>query len=809
MSKKSAKYNTDSNLNDFKHQPQNIISDTAQSLDSAWALQFVQWAFINKPNNGWANKLRKYRDIDNGIGDENEMREYFEPNPDVPMKEKADLMRTDWRINPLIHSLNMIIQKNIESMGIELTVSSGSDKLSVSKKEKQKLKIKTRRALVEVVNYIKKMTNEAPYEDDATIEIDEEGNDTATESLSLIDSIKNEATDDFDFNALNEADMLKDGVEISHEELISYYLNDSNFLTNVSPLMISDFMKGNVLMYRFYTSAVNGLPMVQYLDPSAIYTSNFYKRDGSDMDYWFYTQTVTWSTYMQMVGSKLTPEHNKLIYEANRALNNRYANDTEFPVWTEFPNYPSVFGSWNSYYSALMNTYIQLGYFEAKKHVYDEKTGKYCDTIKKFYFLPLAIGNDIEMNEDFILDLGDLQDMYRYGTNLQNADFSLVIYRDLQRQSFYDAQQGDFLRLNILYNQYLNTLSNFIPEGVAFAEETIRELAEEIKAEEEELMRQTGQDITALSLQGITERIIRNYVLSGRGVFKLRSGDNDEQRLDRPTFIMENKIMLNLEQITNQMFTIYNSMLMALGVPPSRLGQDPKPRQTQKGTELANQTSDYSTASIEQAYTFALKQFGQRMLYYDQQVITEFNDKGEPKTERAKEMQALIGTKGTVWLEVYKDMPYQRCVLKVENAPSAQDRTLLMAVTAQYEQLGKVPTGTLLMAQEIKNYKLAKCYVIFQIRKQERLNNENAQRAMQVQAEMAQQQQAQALQIQSAQKQEDAGLEARIIQLENQLRTQGQLEVKDKTNQNRLQENQQKADLNTQQEVAKKQLETY
>lgn len=789
--------------------PQNIISDSSMPLDKEWALQFVQWAFINRPSNIWAEKLQKYRGVDLGVSDEAEMKEYFEPNPNIPFNEKADLMRTDFRNCPLIHSLNMIVQKNIEGMGIELSVNSGSDKLSISKKEKEKLKIKTRRQLVEVVNYLKKMTNQVPYEEDATIEIDEDGNDTSVESLSLIDSIKNEATDDFDFNALNEADMLKDGVEIAHEELISYYLNETNLLTNVSPLVISDFMKCNALTYRFYTSAVNGLPMVQYIDPSAIYTSNFYKRDGSDMDYWFYTQTVTWATYMQMVGGKLTPEHNKIIYETNRSLNYSYANANEFPVWYDYPFFPPAFSSWNSYYAAIMNTYIQLGYFEAKKHVYDEKTGKYYDTIKKFYFLPLSIGNMDQMNTDMILDLGDLQDMYRYGTNLQNAEFSLIVYRDMQRQSFYDAQQGDFLRLNILYNQYLNTLSNFIPEGVAFAEETIRELAEEIKAEEEELMRETGHDSTSLSLQGITEKIIRNYVLSGRGVFKLRSGDNDEMRLDKPTFIMENKIMENLEQITSQMFSVYNSLLMALGIPASRLGQDPKPRQTLKGTELANQTSDYSTVSIEEAYTFCLKQFGQRMLYYNQQVITEFNKKGQPTTERANEMKALIGTKGTVWLEVYKDMPYQRCILQVQNSPSTQDRLLLMSVTAQYEQTKLVPAGTLLIAQEIKNYKLAKCYVIFQIRKQERINAENAARAIQVQSQMSQQQQAQAFTMESARNEQNAALEARIIALENELKTKGQIDVKQQTNANRLQENQQKSNLDTERRQAEKQMETY
>ena len=334
-------------------------------------------------------------------------------------------------------------------------------------------------------------------------------------------------------------------------------------------------------------------------------------------------------------------------------------------------------------------------------------------------------------------------------------------------------------------------------------------MSEEIKTEEEDLMREQGQEITSLSLQGITEKIIRNYVITGRGVFKLRSGDNDEQRLDKPTFVMENKILFDLEGLMKEMFNVYNSMLMSLGVPASRLGQDPKPRQTQKGTELANQTSDYSTASIEEAYTFALKQFGQRMLYYDQQVITEFNSKGEPTTDRAEEMQALIGTKGSVWLEVYKDMPVQRCILKVQNAPSSQDRIQLMALCVQYESTGVVPKGTTLQAQDIPNFKLAKAFVIMAIRKQERINIENAKRAMEIQGQQAQQAQAQAVAIASQQKQEDAVLEARIIALENQLKEQGMSKNIEERGNNKMNENQQKAELNIQQEQAKKQMETF
>lgn len=785
--------------NDPSVNPQDIIANSLMDLDEEWAAQFVMWAYGTTPANIIAaNSLAYYRGIDLGVFDTDQLKRFFEPSDKISNAERANLVRTDWRPCPLIHSLNMVVQKNIESIPLELVVR-GSDKLSLDKKAKQKLKIKNRRYFLDIVNFMSKSLGDEQIDDSLTIDQVVAGNQGNTdESLSLMDSIKNEATDDWDFNALNEIGALKDEVEIAHEQMTSYYFRQSRFQENIAPKLVSDFMKINFLSYRFYTSAVNGLPMVQYIDPAFLMTSNFYHRNGDDMDWWYYTETVTWETYMHMVGGKQSPEKNKLIYEYNR--------DTWYNNNPNYPAFPINYTGYNSFSTALLNTYIRIGYFEARKHVYDESTDTYYDVIRKFYYLPFGIGS--QLTSEYILDLGNLQDAYRHGFNLQNVDFSLIVYRDFQRQSFYDAQQGDFLRLNVLYNQYLNTLSNFIPEGVAFAEETIRELAENIQAEEEELMKQQGQDIST-SLQKITQDVVRNYVLSGRGVFKLRAGDNDEQRLDRPTFIMENKILFDLEGLVKQIFSVYNGLLMSLGISQSRLGQDPKQHQTLTGIEMANTASYFSTQSIEESFIYSVKNFGARMIYYDQQVITEFDKNGEPTTDRAKQMKAILGEKGVIPLEVFNEMPEQNCLFYVVNAPTQQDRLQLMSITANYEAQGLVPAGTLLIAQEIQNYKLAKIYVIFAMKRQQRIQAENAERAMAMQQQQQQQSFMISQQVQQQNRNQDAEIQARLTALESQLKTQGQLAVKDKTNQNRLQENQQKADLKLQTEQARKQMESY
>lgn len=774
--------------NDPSISPQDIIANTYMPLNEKWAVEFLKYAYGTTPVNFfYANKLNEYRDIDKGKINVGELKRFFDPEKNIREDERAALMRTNWMPCPLIHSLNQIIQKNIENIPVELKVNS-SDKISINKKHQQKLKLKSRRYLIEVINYIKSLTGDPPIDYDTDIDEFVNSNGDATETnLSLLESMKNEVSDDVEFNMLNEAGFIKDGVEISHEQMIDYYFNKVKFKTNLSYKIISDLMKVSAYCYRYYTNAINGKPEVQYVDIGALKTSYFDHRDAHDMDYAYFTFTCTWAEYMMIVGGKLTPEHNQKIYNANRQFLYNNMNYVEFG---------------NPYNPSIMDYQITLGYFEAKKHEYDPITKKYADVIKKFYYLPLSI--DL-MREDFILDLGNLQDMHRYGDKKAECNFSFIIYKDKDVQSFYDVQKPDYLRMNLIYNQILNTFANFIPEGTAFVEETIRELAEEIQQEQESKIREMGGDISNITLSNVMSEVIKNYVQSGRGIFKMRKGDRNEERLDRPTFVMENKILQNCNQLIGLLFSVYQQMLMSLGINQNRLAQDPRPHQTLTGIEMATNASYFSTQNLEDGYVFALKSFGERMLYYDQLVITEVDKNGMPKTERAEEMKAIIGSKGYIWLEVYRDMPEQNSILSIENLPSDKDRMRLLAQTAMYEQIGKVPTGTSIIIEEIKNIKLAKMFVVMMIKRQERIAIDNQQKLIEAQAQGTQMQQQQQVQ----EKQIDADIEARLMALETQLKTAGQKEIKEKINENRLSEQANAAELELQKKAREKEMEKY
>jgi hypothetical protein len=374
--------------------------------------------------------------------------------------------------------------------------------------------------------------------------------------------------------------------------------------------------------------------------------------------------------------------------------------------------------------------------------------------------------------------------------------------------SWYEVQEPSLHRLNYLWNQYLNTATAIVPRGVIFSEETLREIVDEMVKAVEEDMAENGQEITGSygRWQKMMNETIKKYVQSGRGIFKRRSGDANEKQLDPPTFSIQHQIYDDLQRLIQEMMSLYNMMIMSLGTNPVMLGQAPKQHQTLKGIELASQSTGTMLEQMSEMAEAAVTEFGRRMIYYNQSTAMEFGKDLKPKTPRAEQMAAIIGTQGVGWQEIGRDMPVQQCTFLIENRPTDEQRILLFDYTMQLEQKGLVPVGTALMVQEIKNYKLAKLYVMANVAKQQRVAVENQMQLMERQAQQAQMmnqqamaQQAQMMKMQNDLKNENDALKA-------QLKEQGMSKNIQERGENRIEENAQKAAIDLQKKEAESQM---
>jgi hypothetical protein len=780
--------------------PQFGLQDLDMVIDKSWAVSFLERAYLLRGAPTDASKLSQYRDLDLGISNEAEMKARFDPKSSKnPEGGKAEFVNTDWSSCPLIQSVNRITKSYIINKMADISVR-GIDKISIDKKMAKRQQDILRQYVIDTINFIGSKLGDAPLPSNYNI------NSIADESLptevntSLIEQVRMElANNDMSFALLSEVGALKDGVELTHEIMTNYYLDSLKFRLRILDDVVSDIMKANIVSYRFYTSAMDGTPQVIYIDPLKLNVGPFVEKDSRDKDYWFYEDTITWGEWMKMVGGKLDESLLKEVYEANR--NAFFPNNSSYPVWNN-QSYTL------SFQNAILNTAIRIGYFECKKHVYDEKTGKYYDQIIKFYYLPITGGTGLSYNEKFIFELGPLQDMYRFGGMLQYSDFSLVLYRDNSMSSWYEVQEPSLHRLNYLWNQYLNTATAIVPRGVIFSEETLREIVDEMVKAVEEDMAENGQEITGSygRWQKMMNETIKKYVQSGRGIFKRRSGDANEKQLDPPTFSIQHQIYDDLQRLIQEMMSLYNMMIMSLGTNPVMLGQAPKQHQTLKGIELASQSTGTMLEQMSEMAEAAVTEFGRRMIYYNQSTAMEFGKDLKPKTPRAEQMAAIIGTQGVGWQEIGRDMPVQQCTFLIENRPTDEQRILLFDYTMQLEQKGLVPVGTALMVQEIKNYKLAKLYVMANVAKQQRVAVENQMQLMERQTQQAQMmnqqamaQQAQMMKMQNDLKNENDALKA-------QLKEQGMSKNIQERGENRIEENAQKAAIDLQKKQAESQM---
>jgi hypothetical protein len=780
--------------------PQFGLQDLDMVIDKSWAVSFLERAYLLRGAPTDASKLSQYRDLDLGISNEAEMKARFDPKSSKnPEGGKAEFVNTDWSSCPLIQSVNRITKSYIINKMADISVR-GIDKISIDKKMAKRQQDILRQYVIDTINFIGSKLGDAPLPSNYNI------NSIADESLptevntSLIEQVRMElANNDMSFALLSEVGALKDGVELTHEIMTNYYLDSLKFRLRILDDVVSDIMKANIVSYRFYTSAMDGTPQVIYIDPLKLNVGPFVEKDSRDKDYWFYEDTITWGEWMKMVGGKLDESLLKEVYEANR--NAFFPNNSSYPVWNN-QSYTL------SFQNAILNTAIRIGYFECKKHVYDEKTGKYYDQIIKFYYLPITGGTGLSYNEKFIFELGPLQDMYRFGGMLQYSDFSLVLYRDNSMSSWYEVQEPSLHRLNYLWNQYLNTATAIVPRGVIFSEETLREIVDEMVKAVEEDMAENGQEITGSygRWQKMMNETIKKYVQSGRGIFKRRSGDANEKQLDPPTFSIQHQIYDDLQRLIQEMMSLYNMMIMSLGTNPVMLGQAPKQHQTLKGIELASQSTGTMLEQMSEMAEAAITEFGRRMIYYNQSTAMEFGKDLKPKTPRAEQMAAIIGTQGVGWQEIGRDMPVQQCTFLIENRPTDEQRILLFDYTMQLEQKGLVPVGTALMVQEIKNYKLAKLYVMANVAKQQRVAVENQMQLMERQTQQAQMmnqqamaQQAQMMKMQNDLKNENDALKA-------QLKEQGMSKNIQERGENRIEENAQKAAIDLQKKQAESQM---
>jgi hypothetical protein len=237
------------------------------------------------------------------------------------------------------------------------------------------------------------------------------------------------------------------------------------------------------------------------------------------------------------------------------------------------------------------------------------------------------------------------------------------------------------------------------------------------------------------------------------------------------------------------MMNLYALMTRALGISDTSEGADPKPRTSAAGIQLAAAAGSNSTYFLEKYYVNILTQCGDRIMHY----LTDIVD--EKDTARLKEFQDVVGqANGMAW-ESIKDIPKHKLGLYVEQVMDDAMRQRIDAVANQMAGAGLLDPDIALFIASMDNVKQAMAILRLKSKQKSRELQAQAQQAQQAQAALSQQNnefemaKIQAMwqlqqQMRLALKQADG----QLIQMENQIKQQGQLDVKDRIGENRIQE---------------------
>jgi hypothetical protein len=406
---------------------------------------------------------------------------------------------------------------------------------------------------------------------------------------------------------------------------------------------------------------------------------------------------------------------------------------------------------------------------------------------------------DWAWQSQYIFNLKKDYDMYRYGVDMRYAKSQLVIWRD-ERPSFEDVKQEFMPLIHTSWHNFQNYLINKV-DGVLLAEEFV---ASVLSATDEANKQDRGTSQGRGN--GTDPRVETMKMLRQGGMSFARMTDKNGKPLplNPKEFVIpiKNGFAELAEQELKRIMELYQMMMVSLAQNDVSEGQQAKPRTPVEGVQASMQASSNGTWFIEKPARECQVMFGERCIQWMLMVIKEHKTYGAKR--RWEELSNVLGYAHALMLEGIEDLQPEDIGLTVtlEDVHAYQNYVIELAnKMADNGEVGREVVG-LVMNQVKENWKYS--YVLLMIGKQKRDKEKAEQEDLQHKRalELQQGQLKVALAVAAGKGgakdkniQTQGDVDARLTQLENQLKAQSQAQQKDEISANRQKENTQKAVL--------------
>lgn len=795
--------------------------------NEAWCAQVIY--FAKKYGRRFLDPKRavKYRRTDLLELDEREYKQMFDPVTPEGGGGDAKYVTSDMKANPIYIHLTNTMRAEVQRTGKQIEANF-TDKYSKTRKMRDSYKALYSRKVREIINdYCKELgipgisESQDPYkwiknfsrQQEPGQEGKEMGNDVVGKFADLI---KNRIESNEDLLLYNEM-VYKGDYEQAIEKGIMYYM----FQLNRWDERWADEIFDNVRHFNkgcleWYTDRITGRPAIEGLIPEILWTSPFRKKDGSDIQYYFREFEVTFADFIKTVGFGLKPEKLKQVFEWNKMQGSRHGIDWR-DEWFSGPS------------NVRDNAYIKLGRcgilsqdYEVFMDAIDSQYPKYERqglswkpdsenqyNIKKedknynvwrtFYYIPptqAELANaDYDWQANFIFDIRKNQDQFRYGEDGRYSQCPLVVYDNSRQASTTDIIEAYMPKINFAWQSYQNCLVNDV-DATILSDEFMAGLLSAVDEENannpgEGDMPTGGNERMAAQEQW---KMVRQ---SGKGFIKMI--DKQGKQLIDPSklvLIYKNGYLERADKFAGQIINLYSQMNIALGNDPNAS----KPRVNKEGILEGLKGSDNSKWFVQKGYEFIIKACAERFVRYLLMVGTEAKELGY--TKRYDEFKSILGMTDGLLIEGMEDVPPEEVGLNLSYVDNSAKKDFVIQLCNQYVAQGKIDDDIFYLILGMDNWKAALCLVKMSLTKKKK--------------EMAAQQE---LMHQQKMEEKDADLkianaltaakgaakdkniqtqgetDARLTQLEDQLKARTMHDQKEQISDNRMKQDEQKARL--------------
>lgn len=721
-----------------------------------------------------------------------------------PEKSEAKYFSADWKACPIDQHLDEIIETTIKQIPVNLGVKA-VDEYSISKKQADNRKILNRSLMLNLLNsfntqlgfpLLKKTDDPFAYIQQMQMQVAQaqQGQQAAqapgAPSPQQIAGRKKQIPPDVLQSLLAQIDssellgiynefLHKEGVEIACELGMDYYLNVKNkFVFNHAGNHLRDIKGFGKACGRLFTSDTTGTPVYEYFRPEDIYISDYSKRDISDHIHWFHEKEISYGDFMRRFGAELGADQLRAIFELNRKWNGLTTVYEQCGIIVRNNAMIRVgYVEWESQDMEVYADYEMKGNAAYKKMPTDFVPGYKTDkgkTVKdstiqnsvrdeshynvwyKCYYIPYYFTNpqvatlDFPEQAKYIFKFGKLQDQERYGDDERFARSSLVgCYSD--RLTWFEIKDSIMKEINHLWLLFQNDLSNVMPNGLNWAYDLIVQ------------MTSTVDDANANNKNAVNEWAAK-VKQTGSAITKLLKDENGRPVGNVPPFTdLKSNMLAGAMEKLDAILVLYQFLVKALGQNELSDGEAPKPRTNLGSIQLALGTSGKASFYVEEMYTDMVSCIGNKMLKYFKDIV----DDGD--SERLQEFEDIVGQANMTALKEIKDIPMRNLGLYVENVMTKDQKDMVMQIAQSMASAGTLDIATGLFLTLIDNLKQAYAILVFKKDQMDKKLLAQEQAQQQYQMDMADKTLQNKLAEIQAQGQIKQQLEALIINLETKL----------------------------------------